>query len=163
MKAPQIRETYLSYFERNGHLRRASASLVPASHDPSVLLTTAGMHPFVPYFRGQEPPPHPRLTSCQKCFRTPDIEEVGKTARHLTFFEMLGNFSIGDYFKPEAIAFGWELSTQGFGLDPERIWVTVFEGDDDLGLGPDEESIELWRARGVPDERIVRLGRSENF
>ena len=88
---------------------------------------------------------------------------MGKTARHLTFFEMLGNFSIGDYFKPEAIAFGWELSTQGFGLDPERIWVTVFEGDDELGLGPDEESIELWRAQGVPEERIVRLPRSENF
>ena len=163
MRAPQIRETYLSYFERNGHMRRASASLVPVSHDPSVLLTTAGMQPLKPYFQGLEQPPSGRLTSCQRCFRTTDIEEVGKTARHLTFFEMLGNFSIGDYFKAEAIAFGWELSIQGFGLDPARIWVTVFKGDDELGLGPDEESIDLWRAQGVPDERIVRLPRSENF
>ena len=140
-----------------------SASLIPSSYDPSVLLTTAGMQPFKPYFLGQEQPPHPRLTSCQKCFRTTDIDEVGNTARHLTFFEMLGNFSFGDYFKEGAIEYAWELSTQGFGLDPERIWITVFEGDPELGLGPDEEAIELWRAIGVPEERIVRLPRSENF
>ena len=88
---------------------------------------------------------------------------MGNTARHLTFFEMLGNFSIGDYFKPETIAFGWELSLEGLGLDPARIWVTVFEGEEELGLGPDTEAIELWRAHGVPEERIVRLPRSENF
>ncbi|HYU61502.1 MAG TPA: alanine--tRNA ligase [Solirubrobacterales bacterium] len=161
--ASEIRETYLSYFERNGHMRRPSASLVPSAHDPSVLLTTAGMQPLKPYFQGLEEPPSRRLTTCQRCFRTTDIEEVGNTARHLTFFEMLGNFSFGDYFKQEAIGFGWELSIEGFGLDPERIWVTVFEGDEELGLGPDTESIEIWRARGVPEERIVRLPRSENF
>ena len=133
MKSTEIRDTYLSYFEGKGHLRRPSASLVPSVDDPSVLLTTAGMQPFQPYFRGIEEPPGPRLTSCQRCFRTVDIEEVGKTKRHLTFFEMLGNFSFGDYFKPEAIAFGWELSLQGFDFDPELIWVTVFGGDEELG------------------------------
>ena len=163
MKANEIRETYQSYFERRGHLRRPSASLVPSVYDPSVLLTTAGMQPLKPYFLGLEDPPARRLTTCQRCFRTTDIDEVGKTARHLTFFEMLGNFSFGDYFKEEAIAFGWELSIQGFGFDPELIWVTVFEGDEDLDLGPDTEAIELWRAQGVPEERIVLLPRSENF
>ena len=140
-----------------------SASLVPPTYDPSVLLTTAGMQPFKPYFRGEEPPPHPRLTSCQKCFRTVDIEVVGTTARHLTFFEMLGNFSFGDYFKQGAVDYAVELSTRDFGLDQDRIWVTVFGGDDALDLGPDEEAIECWRSVGIPDERIVQLGREDNF
>ena len=113
------------------------------------------MHPLKPYFLGDEPPPHPRLTSCQKCFRTPDIEVVGTTTRHLTFFEMLGNFSLGDYFKQGAVELAWELSLEGFGFDPEQIWITVFEGDDELGLGPDEEAIEAWLSVGVPRERIV--------
>jgi alanyl-tRNA synthetase len=159
----EIREAFLSFFEERGHRRMPSGSLIPSSYDPSVLLTTAGMQPFKPYFLGQEPPPHPRLTSCQKCFRTTDIDQVGLTARHLTFFEMLGNFSFGDYFKQEAVEFAWELSLDGFGLDPQRIWITVFEGDPELGLGPDEEAIECWRSIGVPDERIVRLPREENF
>jgi alanyl-tRNA synthetase len=163
MKAQEIRDTYLSFFEQRGHKVVPSASLVPSSHDPSVLLTTAGMQPFKPYFLGREKPPAPRLADVQKCFRTTDIEEVGKTARHLTFFEMLGNWSFGDYFKQESIPWGWELATQGFGMDPERIWVTVFGGDEELGLGPDEEAIEIWRGVGVPDERIVRLGRADNF
>jgi alanyl-tRNA synthetase len=163
VKSADIRETYLSFFEERGHLRRPSASLVPASHDPSVLLTTAGMQPLKPYFMGLEKPPAGRLTSAQRCFRTTDIEEVGNTARHLTFFEMLGNFSIGAYFKQEAIGFGWELSLQGFGFNPEEVWVTVFAGDEELGLGPDTEAIEIWRSVGVPEERIVRLPRSENF
>jgi alanyl-tRNA synthetase len=163
MRAQEIRETYLSFFAAREHEIVPSASLVPSVHDPSVLLTTAGMQPFKPYFLGQEEPPSPRLASCQKCFRTTDIEQVGSTGRHLTFFEMLGNWSFGDYFKQESIAWGWELSTQGFGMDPERIWVTVFGGDEELGLGPDEEAIEIWRATGVPEKRIVRLGREDNF
>lgn len=163
MNSSEIRETYLSYFEERGHLRRPSASLVPSVHDPSVLLTTAGMQPLKPYFLGLEEPPATRIASCQRCFRTTDVEQVGNTARHLTFFEMLGNFSLGDYFKEEAIAYGWELSTQGFGFDPEGIWVTVFAGDEELGLGPDDESIEIWKAQGIPEERIVLLPRSENF
>ena len=148
MTADEIRETYLRFFEERDHRRMPSASLVPSSYDPSVLLTTAGMQPFKPYFRGEEQPPHPRLTSCQKVFRTTDIENVGLTARHLTFFEMLGNFSFGDYFKQGAAEFAWELSTQGYGFDPEQIWITVFGGDAELGLGPDEEAIECWRAIG---------------
>jgi len=163
MRAKEIRDTYLSFFAERGHKIVPSASLVPSVHDPSVLLTTAGMQPFKPYFLGREQPPAPRLADVQKCFRTTDIEEVGNTARHMTFFEMLGNWSFGDYFKAESIPWGWELSTQGFGMDPERIWVTVFGGDEELGLGPDEEAIEIWRATGVPEERIVRLGRDDNF
>jgi alanyl-tRNA synthetase len=163
MKAAEIRQTYLSFFAERGHKIVPSASLVPSVHDPSVLLTTAGMQPFKPYFLGREKPPAPRLADVQKCFRTTDIEEVGNTARHLTFFEMLGNWSFGDYFKEESIPWGWELSTQGFGMDPERIWVTVFGGDEELGLGPDEEAIEIWRRVGVPEERIVHLGREDNF
>ncbi len=159
----EIRKTFLSYFEARDHLWLPSASLVPAASDASVLLTTAGMHPLVPYFRGEETPPHPRLTTVQKCFRTTDIENVGNTARHLTFFEMLGNFSIGDYFKQAAVEMAWELSQVGFGFDPDDIWITVFEGDEELGLGPDEEAIEAWLAVGVPRERIIMLPRSENF
>ncbi|HWW68020.1 MAG TPA: alanine--tRNA ligase, partial [Solirubrobacterales bacterium] len=163
MKAQEIRDTYLSFFEERGHEIVPSASLVPSAHDPSVLLTTAGMQPFKPYFLGREQPPARRIADVQKCFRTTDIGEVGVTARHLTFFEMLGNWSFGDYFKAESIPWGWELSTQGFGMDPERIWVTVFGGDEELGLGPDEEAIAIWGGLGVPDERIVRLGRADNF
>jgi len=163
MRAQEIRETYLSFFAAREHRIVPSASLVPSVHDPSVLLTTAGMQSFKPYFLGREKPPAPRLADVQKCFRTTDIEEVGNTARHMTFFEMLGNWSFGDYFKAESIPWGWELATQGFGMDPERIWVTVFGGDEELGLGPDEEAIEIWRATGVPEERIVRLGREDNF
>ena len=159
----EIRGEFLGFFESKGHLLRESAPLVPVSHDPSVLLTTAGMHPLKPYFLGTEEPPAARLTSCQKCFRTTDIENVGNTARHLTFFEMLGNFSIGDYFKEGAIELAWELSLEGFGFDPGSIWVTVFEGDPSLGLGPDEEAIAAWEAVGVPRERIVPCARSENF
>jgi alanyl-tRNA synthetase len=159
----EIRETFLRFFEKQGSRRLASASLVPAQHDPSVMLTTAGMHPLKPYFLGADTPPSKRLTSCQKCFRTPDIDNVGVTARHLTFFEMLGNFSIGDYFKREAIAYAWKLTTEGFGFDPEKVFVTVFGGDEQLGLGVDQESIDFWLEVGVPRERIVELGREDNF
>jgi alanyl-tRNA synthetase len=163
MRAEEIRDTYLSFFAERGHRIVPSASLVPSAHDPSVLLTTAGMQPFKPYFLGREKPPAPRLADVQKCFRTTDIDEVGNTARHLTFFEMLGNWSFGDYFKAESIPWGWELATQGFGMDPERIWATVFGGDEELGLGPDEEAIEVWKEVGMPVERIVLLGREDNF
>jgi alanyl-tRNA synthetase len=163
MTSDEIRERYLSFFEERAHKRIPSASLVPSAHDPSALFTVAGMHPLKPYFLGQEAPPAQRLTSCQKVFRTVDIEHVGDTARHLTFFEMLGNFSFGDYFKREAIEFAWELSLQGFGFAERDVWVTVFAGDEALGLGPDEEAIECWQAVGVPRERIVQCPRAENF
>jgi alanyl-tRNA synthetase len=163
VKSSELREAYLSFFEERGHLRMPSASLIPASEDTSTLLTIAGMQPFKPYFRGEGRPPRERVASCQKCFRTPDIEEVGNTRRHLTFFEMLGNWSFGDYFKDESIAWGLELSVDVLGLDPERIWVSVFGGDEELGLGPDQEAIEIWKARGIPEDRIVPLPRSENF
>ncbi|MGA2008345.1 MAG: alanine--tRNA ligase [Solirubrobacteraceae bacterium] len=163
MTSDEIRERYLAFFADRGHLRVPSASLVPASNDPSALFTVAGMHPLKPYFLGQERPPALRLTSCQKVFRTVDLDIVGTTARHLTFFEMLGNFSLGDYFKTEAVEFAWELSREGYGFAAQDIWITVFEGDDALGLGPDEEAIEAWLAVGVPRERIVACPRSENF
>src|SRR5918999_3894370 len=163
VEAHEIRERFLSFFEERGHLRVPSASLVPSVYDPSVLLTTAGMQPFKPYFRGEEEPPSRRLASCQKVFRTVDIDVVGTTQRHLTFFEMLGNFSVGDYFKDLAAEYAWELSTEVFGFDPELVWITVFGGDEELGLGPDGEAIACWRAIGVPEERIVQLGRADNF
>src|SRR5436190_5966132 len=163
MSSDEIRERYLAFFEEHGHLRIPSASLVPSAHDPSALLTVAGMHPLKPYFLGQEAPPASRLTSCQKVFRSVDIDNVGNTARHLTFFEMLGNFSFGDYFKREAIELAWRLSRDAFGFAAEDIWVTVFEGDDELELGPDEEAIDCWTSMGVPRERIVLCPRSENF
>jgi alanyl-tRNA synthetase len=163
MDADGIREQFLSFFQERDHVLVPSSSLVPPTYDPSVLLTTAGMQQFKPYFRGEEEPPGRRLTSCQRCFRTVDIEVVGTTQRHLTFFEMLGNFSVGDYFKDGAARYAWEFSTEVLGFDPERIWITVFGGDEELGLGPDEEAIEVWRAIGVADERIVQLGREDNF
>jgi alanyl-tRNA synthetase len=163
MTSDEIRESFLGFFEERGHRRVPSASLVPSAHDPSALLTVAGMHPLKPYFLGQETPPAPRLTSCQKVFRTVDIDNVGNTNRHLTFFEMLGNFSFGDYFKDEAIEMAWRLSLDVFGFDGGDIWVTVFEGDEELGLGADQEAIDRWIEIGVPRERIVQCPRSENF
>ncbi|MHB1342997.1 MAG: alanine--tRNA ligase [Thermoleophilia bacterium] len=160
VKTEDLRKLFLEYFVENGHLLVPSASLVPY-RDPSVLLTTAGMQQFKPYFLGMAAPPGSRMTSAQKCFRTTDIDRVGFTARHCTFFEMLGNFSVGDYFKEGAIRFGYELSVERLGLDPDRIWVSVFEGDSQVDA--DEEAMEHWEAIGVPRERMVALPRSENF
>ena len=163
VSSDEIRSTFLEFFEARGHLRLPSASLVPADFDPSALFTVAGMHPLKPYFQGVERPPRNRVTTCQMSFRTPDIEIIGTTTRHLTLFEMLGNFSFGDYFKREAARFAWELSTDGFGFRADDIWITVFGGDDELGLGPDQEAIDAWLEIGVPRERIVECNRDENF
>jgi alanyl-tRNA synthetase len=163
MTSDEIRRTYIEFFEQRDHLRLPSASLIPAEHDPSVLFTIAGMHPLKDYFLGHQRPPHPRLTTCQKTFRTADIEIIGTTSRHLTFFEMLGNFSIGDYFKREAVRYALDLSVDGFGFAQDDIWITVFGGDDELGVGADGEAIEAWLEVGIPRERIIECPRSENF
>jgi alanyl-tRNA synthetase len=163
MTSDEIRRTFIEFFVARDHKRLESAPLIPAEFDPSALFTVAGMHPLKPYFLGIERPPHPRATSCQKTFRTADIEIIGTTTRHLTFFEMLGNFSFGDYFKREAVRFAWDLSRDGFGFRPEDIWITVFGGDDELGLDVDHEAIEAWLEVGVPRERIVECPRSENW
>jgi alanyl-tRNA synthetase len=159
----ELREGFLSFFESKGHLRRPSASLVPATYDPSVLLTTAGMQPLKPYFLGLEEPPAKLLTTVQKCFRTTDIDEVGLTAGHLTFFEMLGNFSIGAYFKDGAVELAWEFVTEHMRLDTDRVWASVFAGDPELGLEEDAVAVAAWKRIGIPPERITRLPRSENF
>ncbi len=159
----ELREGFLAYFESKGHLRRPSASLVPATHDPSVLLTTAGMQPLKPFFLGLETAPARRLTTVQKCFRTTDIDSVGLTARHLTFFEMLGNFSVGDYFKDGAIDLAWEFVTEHMRLPTEKLWATVFAGDPELGLGEDGVAVNGWERVGIPADRIRGLPRSENF
>ncbi len=151
----EIREKYLSFFESKGHLRMPSFSLVP-KNDPSLLLINSGMAPLKRYFTGQEVPPRKRVTTCQKCIRTPDIERVGKTARHGTFFEMLGNFSFGDYFKKEATAWSWEFLTKVMEIPVDKIWVSIYEEDD--------EAFEIWTKNvGVSPERIVRLGKEDNF
>ncbi len=153
MESAELRTTFLQYFADHGHVVVPSASLIP--HDPSILFTIAGMVPFKPYFLQEEVPPYRRAVSIQKCFRAPDIDIIGTTQRHLTFFEMMGNFSFGDYFKSDAITLAWGLITEGFGLDPERLWVTVHTTDD--------EAEELWRDLvGVRPERIQRLD-EDNF
>lgn len=160
MKTAELRKLYLDYFVEHGHLLVPSASLVPYK-DPSVLLTTAGMQQFKPYFMGLAEPPSRRLCSVQKCFRTSDIDKVGLTARHCTFFEMLGNFSIGDYFKEGAIRFAWEFSLDYLKLDRDRIWISYFEGDE--AIEPDTEATAIWAEVGIPPERMVGLPRSANF
>ncbi len=159
----ELREGFLAFFEEKGHLRVPSASLIPRADDGATLLTTAGMHPQMPFFLGQEPPPAPFTTTCQKCFRTVDIDEVGLDGSHLTFFEMLGNFSFGQYYKEGAIDFATEFVRERMKLDWNRVWVSVHAGDPQLGLGPDEVTIELWKRVGMPVERIVPLPTSENF
>lgn len=159
MESAEIRRRWLSFYEERGHTVVPSASLI--ADDPTLLLVPAGMVPFKPYFLGEVKPPWSRATSVQKCVRTPDIEEVGKTTRHGTFFQMCGNFSFGDYFKEGAITYAWELLTSpqdkgGYGLDPERLWITVYLDDD--------EAESIWRDKiGVPAERIQRLGKKDNY
>ena len=151
----ELREMYLSFFESKGHLRLPSFSLIP-HNDKSLLLINAGMTPLKPYFTGAEIPPRKRVTTCQKCIRTGDIENVGKTARHGTFFEMLGNFSFGDYFKHEAIHWSWEFLTEVVGLDPQRLYPSVYREDD--------EAFAIWNKEvGIPADRIYRFGKEDNF
>lgn len=151
----EIRERFLKFFESKGHLRLDSFPLVPVN-DNSLLLINSGMAPLKPYFTGVEEPPRRRVTTCQKCIRTPDIENVGKTARHGTFFEMLGNFSFGDYFKNEVIPWAWEFITQDMKLPVDRLWVSIYQDDD--------EAFEIWtKVVGVPVDRIVRMGKADNF
>ena len=151
----EIREKYLSFFESKEHLRLPSSPLVPQK-DASLLLINSGMAPLKPYFTGKEVPPQKRITTCQKCIRTPDIENVGKTARHGTFFEMLGNFSFGDYFKKEATAWAWEFVTTVLELPKDKLWVTIYLDDD--------EAFEIWTKKvGVSADRIVRMGKEDNF
>jgi alanyl-tRNA synthetase len=154
MDGRDIRETFLRFFEERGHRRVPSSSLIPPP-ESGLLLTNAGMNQFIPYFLGHSVPPYDRATSAQKCFRAVDIDNVGHTDRHLTMFEMLGNFSFGDYFKRESCGWGFELVTEVFGIDPERLWVTVYESDD--------EAIEIWQEVGIPRERIVRRGKADNY
>ena len=151
----ELREKYLSFFESKGHLRLDSFPLVP-KNDPSLLLINSGMAPMKKWFLAQEEPPRHRVTTCQKCIRTPDIERVGITARHGTFFEMLGNFSFGDYFKTEAIHWSWEFLTEVVGLDPDRLYPSIYVDDD--------EAFEIWNKEiGIPEDRIFRFGKEDNF
>jgi alanyl-tRNA synthetase len=154
MDGSEIRERFLTFFEERGHVRVPSSPLIPPP-ETGLLLANAGMNQFIPQFLGQAEAPFGRATSVQKCFRANDIENVGHTDRHLTLFEMLGNFSFGDYFKAESCAWGLELVTVGFGVDPDLLWVTVYETDD--------ETIAIWRDLGIPAERIVRRGKADNF
>ena len=155
MGVNEIRESFLSFFESKDHLRLPSASLIP-HNDKSLLLINSGMAPLKPYFTGQEIPPRRRVTTCQKCIRTGDIENVGKTARHGTFFEMLGDFSFGDYFKEEIIPWAWEYVTEVLAIPKEKLYVTIYENDD--------EAEKIWHEKvGLPLDRIVRLGKEDNF
>src|SRR2546428_13022395 len=164
LSTDQIREEFLRYFEANGHRRVASSSLVPAG-DPTLLFANAGMNQFKDVFLGREQRDYKRAATSQKCVRAGgkhnDLENVGRTARHLTFFEMLGNFSFGDYFKAEAIEYAWELMTKVWKLDVDRLWFTVFEGGD--GVPADDEAAKLWVKVGASPDRVLRFGKKDNF
>ena len=159
----ELRAGFRAFFESKGHEFRPSASLIPRADDRSTLLVSAGMQPLMPFFLGLEEPPAPLLTTVQKVFRTPDIDEVGLDTFHLTFFEMLGNFSFGRYFKEGAIDLAWEFIFEHMNVDPDRLWCSVFAGDPELGLGEDEVAIAHWERKGMPPERITRLPRADNF
>jgi alanyl-tRNA synthetase len=159
MKSHEIADRWITFFSSRGHTPVPSASLI--SSDPSLLFTVAGMVPFIPYLTAREEPPYKRATSVQKCIRTGDIDEVGKTVRHGTFFQMCGNFSFGDYFKEKAIPYAWELLTSpvadgGFGLPVDKLWVTVYTED--------EEALAIWRDTvGVAPDRIQKIGKEDNY
>ena len=163
----ELREGFLSFFEEHGHLRLPSGSVIPPADDPSTLFVVAGMQPMKRWFLGADRPPAPRVTTAQKVMRAGgkhnDLDDVGSTARHASFFEMLGNFSFGDYFKDGAIDYAWEFVTERLGFPPDRLWATVFAGDPELGLGEDEVAVHGWLRVGIPRERIIGLPRSENF
>src|SRR5689334_21232516 len=159
----ELREGFLSFFEEKGHLRCASYPLIPRADDHSTLLTSAVMHPQMPFFLGREQPPAPLTTTAQKVFRTVDIDVVGLDTYHLTFLEMMGNFSFGRYFKQGAIEYATEFIRERLQLPWERVWASVHAGDPELGLGPDQEAIDLWESVGMPIERITPLPSSENF
>ena len=166
-RPPELREGFLSFFEERDHLRFPSFSLIPPPEDPSTLFISAGMQPLKPYFSGAKQPPAPRFTTVQKCLRAggkdTDLDEVGLTARHASMFEMLGNFSFGDYFKDGAVDLAWEFVTEHLKFDPDRLWASVFAGDPALGIGEDEVAVAAWLRKGLPRERIVPFPRSENF
>ena len=159
----ELREGFLAFFEEKGHVRRPSASLIPRADDHTTLFISAGMQPLMPYFLGKEEPPAPLVANVQKVFRTVDIDEVGLDTSHLTFFEMLGSWSFGQYFKEGAVEYATEFIQNRLKLDWDRIWPSVHAGDPELGLGPDEEAIRLWEKVGIPAERITPLPSSENF
>ena len=166
MTTNELREAFQRFYEERGHLRVPGHSLIPPADDQSTLFIVAGMQQFKPYFLRTKEPPSNRVVSVQPCLRAGgkdnDLDEVGRTERHCSFFEMMGNFSFGDYFKDEAVDFAWELVTTVLQLDPERLWATVHEGDPVLELGEDTVAIEAWKRVGIPVERIVRLGK-DNF
>jgi alanyl-tRNA synthetase len=160
---PELREGFLQFFEAKEHVRLPSAPLIPPAEDTSTLLISAGMQPLKPYFLGQKEAPATLLTTHQKCFRATDIDEVGLDGYHLSFFEMMGNFSIGEYFKEGAVELAWEFMTEHLKIDLDRLWVSVFAGDPELGLGEDDVAIAAWEKVGQPRDRIVGLPRAENF
>lgn len=150
----EIRDLFRDFFVSKGHYAAGSASLIP-KNDKSLLIINSGMAPLKAYFAGVETPPSKRMTTCQKCIRTGDIDNVGKTARHGTFFEMLGNFSFGDYFKEESLTWGWEFITEHLNMPKDKLWATIYQDDDD--------AYDIWIKLGMPAERIVRLGKEDNF
>ena len=163
----ELREGFQRFYEERGHLRVPSHSLIPPAEDASTLFVIAGMQPFKPYFVGAKQPPSKRVVNAQKVLRAggkdTDLEDVGRTDRHNSFFEMMGNFSFGDYFKDGAIDFAWEFVTERMKLDPERLWASVFAGDPELRLGEDEVAVNGWLRVGIPPERIVAFPRTDNF
>ncbi|MGZ4347189.1 MAG: alanine--tRNA ligase-related protein, partial [Gaiellaceae bacterium] len=166
MTTNELREAFQRFYEERGHLRVPGHSLIPPAEDVSTLFIIAGMQQFKPYFLRTKEPPRDRVVSVQPCLRAggkdTDLDEVGVTERHCSFFEMMGNFSFGDYYKDEAVDFAWDWVTGVLGLEPERLWATVHEGDPALHLGEDEVAIAAWLRKGIAPERIVRLGK-DNF